>query len=101
MTIEKELTEEQRLAFIGKIVKAVQSGETIIPVDQDLVNEIKAEHATEDLVVEHGLLDAQEEDIEDEKQFLELDKEVDFDEDESETDMDSVSPALREAFEVN
>ena len=91
-------TEEQRLAVIREIVKAVQSGETIVEVDEDFVNELRAEQATEDLVVEHGLLNAQQEDVEDESQFLDLEKQVDFDDDESETDMENISPSMREAY---
>ena len=94
--LNQELTEEQRLAIIAEAVRAVKAGETIVEVDQDLIDDYKAEQATEDLVVEHGLLNAQKEDIEDEKQFLEVDKEVDFDSDESETDMDSLSPQMRD-----
>jgi phosphotransferase system IIA component len=88
----QELTEEQRLAIIAKVVKAVKAGKSIVEVDTDFVNELKAEKATEDLVVEHGLLAAKDEDIEDEKQFLEVDKKVDFDGDENETDMNCLSP---------
>jgi phosphotransferase system IIA component len=97
----KELTEEQRLVIIAEVVRSVKAGETIVEVDQDMIDEYKAEQATEDFVVEHGLLDVKDEDIEDEKQFIELEEKVDFDADESETDMNSLSPSLRETFESN
>jgi len=98
---ELPLTEEQRLAIIAELVRAVKSGEANIEVDQELIDNYKEEKATEDFLVEHGLLNAQEEDIEDEKQFLELEKDVDFDEDENETDMESLSPSFRETFQSN
>jgi|TARA_B110001454_G_scaffold31561_1_gene30846 acetolactate synthase small subunit len=97
----EELTEEQRLVIIAEVVRSVKAGETIVEVDQDMIDEYKAEQATEDFVVEHGLLDVKDEDIEDEKQFFELEEKVDFDADESETDMNSLSPSLRETFESN
>ena len=99
--LNQELTEEQRLLIIGEVVRAVKAGETIVAVDQDMIDEYKEELATEDFVVEHGLLNVKDEDIEDEKQFFELEKKVDFDEDENETDMDSLSPSFRETFESN
>ena len=97
-----EPTEEQRLALIKAIVKKVQSGDSTFADDQDLLDEFKADQATEDFVVEHGLLDATEEDVLDEASQLDsLDhkEEVDFDADENETDMENVSPAMRGAFE--
>jgi hypothetical protein len=97
----QELTQDQRLAIIAEVVRSVKAGETIISVDQNMIDEYKEEQAAEDFVVEHGLLDVKEEDIEDEKQFFKLEEKVDFDDDESETDMDSLSPSFRETFEPN
>jgi len=97
----QELTEAQRLAIIAEVVRSVKAGETIVSVDQNMIDEYKEEQATEDFVVEHGLLDVKDEDIEDEKQFFKLEEKVDFDDDESETDMDSLSPSFRETFEPN
>ena len=99
--LNQKLTEEQRLAVIAEVVRSVKAGETIIEVDQDMIDDYKAEQATEDFVVEHGLLNVKDEDIEDEKQFFKLEEKVDFDDDESETDMDSLSPSFRETFEPN
>ena len=67
----------------------------------DLLDELKQEKLTEDLVLEHGLLEASEKDVEDE--FVSLDaverEEVkDFDSDENLVDMDSVSDSMREIF---
>ena len=98
-----EPTEEQRLALIKAIVKKVKSGDSTFVVDQDLLDEFKADKATEDFVVEHGLLKATEEDILDEAERLDSvnhkEEEVDFDADENETDMENVSLAMRGAFE--
>ena len=99
--LNQEVTEEQRLVIIAEVVRSVKAGETIIAVDQDMIDGYKAEQATEDFVVEHGLLDVKEEDIEDEKQFFKLEEKVDFDADESETDMNSLSPPFLETFESN
>ena len=96
-----EPTEEQRLALIKAIVKKVQSGDSTFAVDQDLLNEFKADKATEDFVVEHGLLEATKEDVLDEAERLDaLDhkEEIDFDSDENEVDMENVSSAMRGAF---
>lgn len=67
----------------------------------DLLDELKQEKLAEDLVLEHGLLEASEKDVEDE--FISLDaverEEVeDFDSDENLVDMDSVSESMREIF---
>ena len=93
---ELTLTEEQRLAKIGDMVKAVKNGKVPSIVDEELATEHRAEKATEDLVVAHGLLSAKGEDVEDEKQFLQVDEEVDFDKDENEINMVTLSPSMRE-----
>ena len=98
----QELTEEQRLAIIAEVVRSVKAGETIIEGDQDMIDDYKAEQATEDFVVEHGLLNATEEDVLDEAERLDsIDhkEEVDFDADENETDMENVSLAMRGELE--
>ena len=61
------------------------------------VEELKAEQATENLVVEHGLLDATNHDVEDEVEKLDsIEEDVDFDSDENEVDMNLLSPNMRE-----
>lgn len=60
-----KLTEEQRISVIAKAVENAKSfspSQTI----EDFIAEIK----TEDVVTEHGLLDAQDNDLKDEYQFL-------------------------------
>ena len=74
-----ELTQEQRIAVIAK---AVENSETIAPSQS--VEEFIAEIKTEDVVTEHGLLDAQKEDLEDESQFLHSDSAEDIDEEDQE-----------------
>jgi hypothetical protein len=59
------MTEEQRLAVIAKAVadsKSIKSPQFI----EDFIAEVK----TEEIVAEHGLLDNQKIDLEDEFQFL-------------------------------
>tara|TARA_B100000212_G_C27297095_1_gene499788 strand:- start:118 stop:384 length:267 start_codon:yes stop_codon:yes gene_type:complete len=74
-----ELTQEQRLAVIAK---AVENSQSVTPSQsvEDFIAEIK----TEDIVAEHGLLDNQREDVEDESQFLFTDSAEDIDEEDQE-----------------
>jgi len=69
------MTEEQRIAVIAK---AVENSKSITPSQS--VEEFIAEIKTEQLVTEHGLLDAQKEDLADESQFLFTDSAEDIDE---------------------
>lgn len=96
-TKSRELTEQERIAIIRAITLDVQSnGSQIDAEGQKVIDEIKREQATEEVVVNHGLLNAQKEDVEDETYFLETEKEVDFDGDENEVDMETISPTMRE-----
>tara|TARA_B100000131_G_C17680152_1_gene436132 strand:- start:74 stop:382 length:309 start_codon:yes stop_codon:yes gene_type:complete len=96
----KLLTQEERIAMIRAIALDVESrGLKPTAKGQELVDEIREEQATEELVVNHGLLNAQKEDVEDEALFLETDRDVDFDSDENEVDMETISPLMREALE--
>ncbi|MDO7613055.1 MAG: hypothetical protein MUQ75_02385 [Crocinitomicaceae bacterium] len=63
------MTEDQRISVIAKAVENLKS---ITPSQS--VEEFIAEIKTEQLVTEHGLLNAQEEDLMDESQFLFSDK---------------------------
>jgi len=74
-----ELTQEQRLAVIAK---AVENSQSVAPSQsvEDFIVEIK----TEDVVTEHGLLNVQKEDLEDESQFLYGDSAEDIDEEDKE-----------------
>ena len=92
------MTESQRLELIKN---AVATCTEVAPQFQGLLEDLKAEKLAEDLVLEHGLIEATEKDVEDE--FISLDaverEEVeDFDSDENLVDMDSISESMREIF---
>ena len=92
------MTESQRLELIKN---AVATCTEVAPQFQGLLEDLKAEKLAEDLVLEHGLKNASDEEVEEE--FLSLDaverEEVeDFDSDENLVDMDSVSESMREIF---
>ena len=92
------MTESQRLELIKN---AVATCTEVAPQFQGLLEELKQEKLAEDLVLEHGLKNASDEEVEEE--FLSLDaverEEVeDFDNDENLVDMDSVSESMREIF---
>ena len=63
-----KLTETERLAVIAK---AVENSKSLQPTQsvEDFITEIK----TEEFLVEHGLSDTKEEDVQDEAQFLHSD----------------------------
>lgn len=69
------MTEEQRIAVIAK---AVANSQAIAPSQsvEDFIAEVK----TEQVFTEHGLLNTQREDIEDESQFLFTDSAEEVDE---------------------
>ena len=93
------MNESQRLELIRN---AVATSHKVAPEFQGLLEELKAEKLAEDLVLEHGLLEASEKEVEEE--FVSLDavesdkEDVDFDNDENLVDMDSVSESMREIF---
>ena len=94
------MTESQRLALIAN---AVASAKEVAPQFQGLLEDLKAEKLAEDLVLEHGLLEASKEEIEDE--FVSLDSvesdKNDIDEDDEEqTDMDCVSGSFADLFDT-
>lgn len=77
------------------------------PISKDVSNfiqDMKAEIMAEELVVEHGLLEATQRDVEDEVSELassedKAEEDDDFDNDENLHDMESVSPSMRAIFE--
>lgn len=94
------MTESQRLAIIANAV--AQSDNKLDPKLANYMEDLKAEKLAEDLVIEHGLLEANQNDVEDE--FVSLDaveaeEDEDFDNDENLTDMNCVSGSMREIFE--
>jgi hypothetical protein len=71
----EKLTEEERLAAIKQ---AFEDAQSVMPPQsvEDFISDIRAEQ----IVVEHGLLDSQKEDLEDESQFLFTDSAEEIDE---------------------
>ena len=93
------MNKSDRLALIANAV--ANADNKVDAKFADLLDELKQEKLAEDLVLEQGLLEASEKDVEDE--FISLDaverEEVeDFDSDENLVDMDSVSESMREIF---
>ena len=93
------MNKSDRLALIANAV--ANADNKVNAKFADLLDELKQEKLAEDLVLEQGLLEASEKDVEDE--FISLDaverEEVeDFDSDENLVDMDSVSESMREIF---
>jgi len=98
MTIEN--TEQDRLALIAN---AVANATKIVPQQfKGLLDELKSEALAEKLVVEHGVLEASNEEIKAEFVSLEAvendNEDEDFDNDENLVDMDSVSGEMRDIF---
>lgn len=94
------MTESQRLAIIANAV--AQGDNKLDPKLANYMEDLKAEKLAEDLVIQHGLLEANQNDVEDE--FVSLDaveaeEDEDFDNDENLTDMNCVSGSMREIFE--
>lgn len=90
------MTESQRLELIANAV--AKTNKKVAPQFEDLLAELMSEK----LVVEHGLVEAKQEDIEEE--FVSLDAvesdkdEDDFDNDENLVDMDTISGEMAEIF---
>ena len=88
---------------IDLIKNAVANATKRVPAEfKELVNELKAEKLAEELVLEHGLIEASDEEVREEFVSLdavERDEEVeDFDNDENLVDMTQVSGSMRDAF---
>lgn len=94
------MTESQRLDLISN---AVANATKVAPQFQGLLEELKAEKLAEDLVLNHGLLEASNEDIKEE--FVSLDSvesdKDDIDEnDEEQVDMACVSGSFADIFDT-
>ena len=72
----EKLTEEERLAVIAQAVANVKANQAWSQSIEDFVADIRSEQ----VFTEHGMLDAQKEDIEDESQFLYSDSAEEIDE---------------------
>jgi len=94
------MNESERLSLIANAV--AQGDNKLDPKLANFMEDLKAEKLAEDLILEHGLLEASEKEVEDE--FVSLDAvesdkdDDDFDNDENLVDMDNVSGSLREIF---
>tara|TARA_X000001036_G_scaffold214412_1_gene200869 strand:- start:507 stop:800 length:294 start_codon:yes stop_codon:yes gene_type:complete len=94
------MNESERLSFIANAV--AQGDNKLDPKLANFMEDLKAEKLAEDLILEHGLLEASEKEVEDE--FVSLDAvesdkdDDDFDNDENLVDMDNVSGSFREIF---
>ena len=77
--MEKELTQEQRISVIRH---AYANSQSVTP--KQSVEDFVADVKSEEVFAEHGLLDNQKEDLEDESQFLNSDSAEDIDEEDQE-----------------
>jgi Skp family chaperone for outer membrane proteins len=98
------MTEQERIESIRNAV--ANNNAEISNGLENLIAELKAEKMAEDLVLEHGLLDATKSEITDEVSALassqdKAEEDCDFDNDENLQDMEAVSPLMREIFEEN
>jgi len=85
--MEKTLTSEERIAIIRH---AHQKAQTIAPTQS--VEDFVADMKSEEVFQEHGLLNVQKEDVEDESQFLFTDSAEEIDE---EDEGFGLSPEMR------
>jgi len=87
---------------IEKIAQAVANshanGNAVPARFEGLIKELKTETLTEDVVVNHGLLQATSHDINEEVDGWKPSEEIDFDSDENLVDMDIVSGSFRDIF---
>lgn len=90
---KEQLTQEERIEIIRQAFEQAK-GVALSDQAQEFVEDVK----TEELVVEHGLLDSQKEDLEDESQFLFSDSAEDIDE---EDESFGVSSEMREVYNNN
>tara|TARA_B100002019_G_scaffold292407_1_gene315394 strand:- start:1352 stop:1639 length:288 start_codon:yes stop_codon:yes gene_type:complete len=94
------MNQSDRIALIANAV--AQSDNKVNKKFANLLEELKAEKLAEDLVLEHGIQHASDDDVKEE--FVSLDavereEDEDFDNDENLVDMGNVSSSLREIFE--
>ena len=95
--IKVTIPEDQRLANIAEAVRLVKSGGVKTNEKyKNFVEDMKAEKATEDFIVKHGLSNVNKKDIEEEIEELDAKEEkIDYDQDESEVDMSTISKEMR------
>ena len=96
------MTESERLENIRRI--AENTNAQVSPALASFIEELKADKLAEELVVEHGLLQATKQEVEDQVQEFastedKADEDDDYDNDENLHDMTAISPSMRENFE--
>jgi len=93
------MNNEENLSKIAQAVANANANGNAVPTRfAGLVKELKAETLTEDVVVNHGLLQATSHDVNEEIDGWKPSEEVDFDGDENLVDMDIVSGSFRDIF---
>ena len=96
------MTNTTNISIIAQAINhSNTNGNAVLPRFQGLLNDLQEEQLAEQVVVNHGLLEATRYDIEDEivsLDSLKHEEVEDFDNDESLVDMDSVSGSLRDIF---
>ena len=95
------INQKERLQLIANAV--ANADNKVNAKFTDLLEELKAEKLAEDLVLEHGLLEATDRDVEDEFVSLdavESDKDAIDENDEEQVDMDCVSSSFAALFDT-
>ena len=95
------INQKERLQLIANAV--ANADNKVNAKFTDLLDELKAEKLAEDLVLEHGLLEATDRDVEDEFVSLdavESDKDAIDENDEEQVDMDCVSSSFADLFDT-
>tara|TARA_R100000234_G_C4981293_1_gene171040 strand:- start:225 stop:524 length:300 start_codon:yes stop_codon:yes gene_type:complete len=95
------INQKERLQLIANAV--ANADNKVNAKFTDLLEELKAEKLAEDLVLEHGLLEATDRDVEDEFVSLdavESDKDAIDENDEEQVDMDCVSGSFADLFDT-
>ena len=95
------INEKERLQLIANAV--ANADNKVNAKFTDLLEELKVEKLAEDLVLEHGLLEATDRDVEDEFVSLdavESDKDAIDENDEEQVDMDCVSGSFADLFDT-
>ena len=96
------MTEQERIESIRNAV--ANNNAEVSSKLTDLIADHKAEKMAEDLIIEHGLLEASKEEVQDQvSEFAssedKAEEDDDFDNDENLRDMKLVSPLMRSIFE--
>ena len=95
------INQKERLQLIANAV--ANADNKVNAKFTDLLEELKVEKLAEDLVLEHGLLEATDRDVEDEFVSLdavESDKDAIDENDEEQVDMDCVSSSFADLFDT-